>query len=378
MLRFFLLISLLLITSNSASGDATSSSGDVAIQHVQNLMEWMQSKGGYINPKVEIRRWDPTDLTSYFGVFTNAPIQNDELLIKIPAEITIHLAEETQDWDYQQVVCELAWTFKEEFELGNESDYAPYINYLKSQPKGQIPAMWSRAGQHLLMRVQGDLNTNGVETYTDGNEMTSWLEEWFENDCMLRVQHQDEEGSLNPYFLALATQRGYDYAMLPIYDMINHHNGNKINTITRPSIFHSNGFGVYAIRDLKAGEELFYSYHGCPDCGNSLSYWGTPEMLRDFGFVESYPRRFHLKGNFTIFIDQDEDTPGEFKASCRDNRCPGRKFAQHQIERLDMVYKHEFVPSKDFIPSFEYYMITEYHSALTVASRRRGYRECHA
>jgi hypothetical protein len=31
------------------------------------------------------------------------------------------------------------------FELGNESTYAPYIYYLKSQPNGQIPAMWSPA-----------------------------------------------------------------------------------------------------------------------------------------------------------------------------------------------------------------------------------------
>jgi hypothetical protein len=68
----------------------------------------MQSKGGYIHPKVEIRRWDPNDPTSYFGVFANAPIQNDELLIKIPAEITLQLAKETKNWDYEEVVCELA------------------------------------------------------------------------------------------------------------------------------------------------------------------------------------------------------------------------------------------------------------------------------
>jgi hypothetical protein len=176
MLRFFSLVSLILITSNSASGNATSSSDDVAIQRVQNLMEWMQSKGGYIHSKVEIRRWNSSDPTSYFWVFTNAPIQNDELLIKIT--------------------------------------YAPYINYLKSQPKGQIPAMWSPAGQHLLLLVQGDLNTNGIETYADGDDLTMWLEEWFEKDCMLQ---EDGNGSLHPYFLALATtQRGYDRAMLPI------------------------------------------------------------------------------------------------------------------------------------------------------------------
>jgi hypothetical protein len=55
--------------------------------------------------------------------------------------------------------------------------------------------MWSPAGQHLLMLVQGDLNTNGVETYADGDGMTSWLWEWYEKDCMLQ---EDDNGSLHP------------------------------------------------------------------------------------------------------------------------------------------------------------------------------------
>lgn len=346
---------------------------DAATQQVQILIEWMESKdSGYINPQVQIRRWDPTDANSYFGAFANAPIRKDELLIKIPREITIQLPTEAQNWTYQDTVCDLAWTFKHEFELGDESAYAPYINYLKSQPKRQLPAVWTPAGQHLLTQVQGDLNMNGVGSYTDGKEIASWIWEWFEDDCM--NSKDDAAGdnataseSLNPYFLALATQRGYDYAMLPIYDMLNHHNGkNKINTITRPSIFHSDGFGVYALRDLQAGEELFYSYHGCPDCGDSLSYWGTPEMLRDFGFVEGYPQRFHLKDGYTIFMDQDENT-GTYTASCSDDECPPKEFAKHQVERLEAVYKQDVLLSKDFIEASEYNVILQYHKALTVA-----------
>jgi len=44
----------------------------------------------------------------------------------------------------------------EEFKLGDESKHAPYINYLKHQPRGLLPAEWSDAGRKLLEEtIQG-------------------------------------------------------------------------------------------------------------------------------------------------------------------------------------------------------------------------------
>jgi hypothetical protein len=41
--------------------------------------------------------------------------------------------------------------------LGNASAYAPYVNYLLSQPHGQLPSHWSDAGKQLLYEVIGEL-----------------------------------------------------------------------------------------------------------------------------------------------------------------------------------------------------------------------------
>eukprot|EP00980_Cylindrotheca_fusiformis_P001782 scaffold406_cov57-Cylindrotheca_fusiformis.AAC.6 len=339
------------------------------------MMEWMESKGGYRHPQVDIRRrLDDADENNNFGVFANGPIAKDELLLQIPPDIIISLEQE-EVVGYDKVVCELAWKLKYEYELGNQSDYAPYINYLKSQPnKAQIPTLWSPAGKHLLLQVQGNINMNSANSYTNGTEIVSWLYEWYGADCMKPGKDEEEDddfGSLNPYFLALTVQRGYDYAIIPIYDMINHHSDttNKINCITRPSIYDPNGFGVYAIRDLQVGEEIVYSYYGCADCGDSLHYWGTPEMVRDFGFVEEYPHRFHFRGHYSIYIDRknNDDDGMTFTATCKNDKCPGRDFAEYQLDRLESVYENEIVTSREFIPSKEYNVIVQYYQALTNA-----------
>lgn len=94
--------------------------------------------------------------------------------------------------------------------------------------------------------------------------------------------------SLNPYYLAMVTQRGYDRVLIPVYDLINHHNNpDKINVVARPSIYSRDGFGAYSLKDLSPNDELYYSYQdsedfrqcevGKKDCKSTINYWGTPE-----------------------------------------------------------------------------------------------------
>ena len=37
-----------------------------------------------------------------------------------------------------------------QFILGDQSKFAPYVNYLKNQPRGRIPSEWTPAGKQLL------------------------------------------------------------------------------------------------------------------------------------------------------------------------------------------------------------------------------------
>lgn len=40
-----------------------------------------------------------------------------------------------------------------QFLLGDASPHAPYVNYLKDQPRGRLPNEWSAAGKELLRRI---------------------------------------------------------------------------------------------------------------------------------------------------------------------------------------------------------------------------------
>lgn len=172
-------------------------------------------------------------------------------------------------------------------------------------------------GQELLLKVQGDISMyDFMPEPVHGSHMVNWMDEYFGDSCL----SEEDDEALDRHFMALVVQRGFDEALIPIYDMVNHNRG-KVNTVTRPSVTSEDGFGMYATRDILAGEELFFAYHDCkfslfilqfekknnhnhtsniffplvaPDSGTVPEYWGTPEILRDFGFVEPYPHRFHM------------------------------------------------------------------------------------
>jgi len=316
---------------------------------VRELVEWSKDKGGSFHPNVEIRRWNTSDPSSYFGVFLDGPVQKDDLLIQIPGQIKLQLHPDfwTNSSINDEVNCELAWFLKREYDLGDDSTYAPYINYIKAQSKRQIPAMWSNMGKKLLEKVQGDMVVRDlVADEDDGSHLHSWIKDWYGGDNCLEDKVTNQV--LDEWYMAMARQRGYDYTLIPIYDMVNHNNGD-INTITRPSIFDKDGFGVYALRDMQAGEELFYSYYDCPDCrgcetcGSSLSYWGTPEMLRDFGFVEPYPHKYQSydddESAIAFMVDEDGNV------SC-ENKCPDKDLIEKFHSKLLPVLERDVLPMK--------------------------------
>jgi len=333
---------------------------------VQELIQWMESSGGFLDPRVEIRRWNPDDPTSYFGVFANAPIKGDEVLMHIPDKIKMQLIDDDEGdgngESYEYSVCGLSWMLQDEFEEEDESDYLPYINYLKTQARGQLPATWSPVGQYLLLKVQGDLPMTDAFGKTDPEAMVEWLE-YIHELCV------EDGDTLDPHFIALAVQRGFDSALIPVYGMINHGNVENVNTITKSSTFDQEGFKVYALRDLQAGDELYFSYHGCPDCDDRTNQWGTPEMLRDFGFVEGYPQRFHVLDDITIFVDEvaTEDGGKGYIGSCLDDNCPDQSWVEEQVSRLANVEERLFEKAKSVVPEQEYTIIRDYHKALLVA-----------
>jgi len=173
--------------------------------------------------------------------------------------------------------------------------------------------------------------------------------------------------------MAMVVQRGWDRALCPVYDMMNHNNG-RLNT-NNTSVFGEHGFQMESIQDIQAGEELFLTYNDCVDCTayeKSLKdFRGTADIVRDFGFVESYPHAWSLSIPHTVKFQVHELTDKEgnleytvtwLDESWVDNR--GLQFLSTQIFRLDELLRNKITPSRPLLPENEWRVIVDYVNAL--------------
>jgi len=341
------------------------------------IVGWVVSKGGYFSSKLEIRGMAPNDPASPLGVFAKQDIDAHEKLLFVPRSLYIALSnplpiDNSDDaWYYYTNYCELSKKLKTEMEKGDTSDYAPYIRYLNKQKPGQLPAAWSQAGKDLLRKVLPP-NHDGVD----------WINQRFRNICI------GDDDPLEEHAVALTVQRGFDNALIPIWDMVNHKNGHV--NVENDSIWHKDGFHLRSKRAIKAGEELFATYDKCLDCGNIWWYWGTPEILRDFGFVEDYTQRWvfyeegiwfemeHDKdGELAIIWDMDqefEDEPPQIYDLDDDDEAEpygvadkaGMAFLKSEVERLQGL-EAELKEHTAGVPKHEMETILQYHRAASLA-----------
>jgi len=374
----FAIFSLLAITSkrvaaNSERNDSSSNSNSDSNSNIDNdsntkaihndLISWVRSRGGSFSDKIEIRRVDPTDLTSYMGVFVREPIEAKESLFAIPRDCYIDVFDTAAEMDqndenveaaYHENLCSLATKLMKEMKLGKESEYAPYLAYLDTQKPGQLPANWSKEGKDLLRRVA-----------IPGSPIVDWIDWYFKGekrDCIGNKSHGESKISFEEHMVEMTVQRCFDTALIPIWDMVNHDNG-KINT-ENDSMHEADGLRVRAARSLEPGEEVFASYDKCLDCQGLEEYWGTPEILKDFGFVENYPHRWVFSDQ-EIWIQVYEDY--EFDAYFGDDETkitPGERqleFLTKELARLEDV-EESFLVNKGNIPNREWETISRFHS----------------
>lgn len=247
------------------SGMEAHEGGDILLSHSKKLTSWLTSSSGYLHPSLQMRRLDETDPTSMFGLFTESDLKEGTLLFSIPDDIIIH----SNDNKLQQLDCGLVRVLTEELRKKDESQYAPYINYLlDTQPPGQLPSGWSDAGKEMLMKALGDEDFNIVDARASfdryksfdfqntlpPSQAISWLENGWFYEC------NGETDELSQYAALLVLQRSWDDVLIPIYDMISHRNGIWFNTRSDDNGVHNGKIiNVYTNRDVFAGEQIYGS-----------------------------------------------------------------------------------------------------------------------
>lgn len=339
------------------------------------VVDWVVSKGGYFSEKIVIRGMDPQDPSSPLGVFAVADINPKETLFEIPHSCYIALwddAVEVDDHDpeeaehYWENICLLSRKLANEINLGQNSSYAPFIDYVRAQKHGQLPATWSKAGKDALRSL-----------LPSGSDVVDWIEKYFKGTCI------DENDEFQEHIVATTVQRCYDTALIPVWDMVNHWNGR--NNTENGSVFAGDKLQVRASTLIRKGEEVYTSYDECADCGEQMYYWGTPEILRDFGFVESPAQKwvFYDEGIWFMLAPSDysndsseleviwdtEEVPESYDSDDLPDGIPdtdGINFMRGELKRLNDVAKFE-LEEQGSIPKYEWDTIMQYYTAATLA-----------
>jgi hypothetical protein len=406
LLLFVILPNLIVIT---AAKDTTTSTKTTtsSFNHGPAILDWVRSKeGGFVSDKLEIRRQDPTDDSTPFGVFTTRDIEPEERLMDIPRECYISLpmddiltAHELMDNPdvtedaklayYYQNLCKLTHHFLHELELfqthPEQSMYAPYMAYLlDTQRMGQVPATYSQAGKNLLRQILGPIpegeapNKFNDKYQLPPSQLVDWIDELFiQTGCI-------EAGNvLQEHAVALSAQRGYDSEFIPLWDMVNHDNG-KLNTANSPIHSDEGIFKVWATQPIAAGEEIYATYNFCTDCLDMGYEWGTSGIYRDFGFVERPPQVWNLADQIyfevieEVKVEEDGDDVEHLVVRANfeiywesydlHNEYPdeeGVVYLQAQLARLEAL--EDLIRSQDErygeVPEHEMNMIRQFYHA---------------
>jgi hypothetical protein len=180
------------------------------------VLEWISRQpGAYYNPKQFLEERD-----GLIGIFATAPIARGELLCRIPWEWTLR-GEVEED---EQLSCSLVASLTKHLQMGTKSKYAPYIQYVKHQPKQILVSSWSQPGQDLILKVLGQtreendddedyrrLPPRALARHFPPLGLTSWLDEWRSNCKGDETGHQA---------VLLVLMRADDCLIIPGYDFV--------------------------------------------------------------------------------------------------------------------------------------------------------------
>jgi hypothetical protein len=307
---------------------------------IQNsLFGWIEANGGYINPKIELST-GPDENWNIRGVFATSKIYEDEKIFSLTPALQICSTD----------MCELVGKVRDELQKGEESFYWPYISAMEDHFV-DVPSIWNEHERSLLVGLQP----------------TDWQRHlvWFEHSCQGDV---NDAHHLRAMLLVVARSNGNDdqSCMSPLYDSLNHGNGDQVNTANR---YEGTNFEKVASVPIQAGAQVFNSF-GDSDVGR---------LFRDYGFIAQYPRLWAFEGadgqqyTFECFDDNGMMTIDTNPFNAPHQHSPealAEQLARH-IEAIQEVEVPEYGEDDPNLDPWRHRMALEYRAeymhAMTTA-----------
>ena len=298
---------------------------------VQNsLFNWIESNGGYINPKVELTT-GPDENWHVRGVFATSAMEEGERLFTLPPAVQIC----EKDW------CGLVGKVRDELVKGEESFYWPYISAMEDHLV-DLPTIWNEHERSLLAGLQP----------------TDWQRHliWYENGCGGDV---NDAHHLRAMLLVVARSNGDESqsCMSPFYDSLNHASGNLLNTANRQN---GDNYEKYVTQPIPAGGQVFNSF-GDSDVGR---------LFRDYGFISQYPRLWTFEGTdgqqyaFECFDEDGYMTvdTNPFASPHQESPSALAEQLKYQVETLDATEIPEFEEDDSRVDPWRHRIALEYRA----------------
>ena len=319
---------------------------------IQPQIDWVRANGGFVNGNVEIRRKTDSNVVdpsrAPYGVFATAAIAKSETIFSIPKQCHISAAI-GDDQVADGMHCGTVRSLIREFQLGNASAYAPYVNFLKNLPHGLLPSSWSPSGKKLLVDLLGSM--------LPPRDPVTWLENEWKQEC---------EGSDDPmadHAAMLVVERDWNGHLVPLLDILNSRRGFWDNTDHNALDIDDDGVDevvVKASRPISAGEEIFTDFNE-----------NTPDLLRDCGIVEPYPQVWDFRRQRISFsLNERRKTPGKlilkWHSPPMENLQQIEAFQKEKNRLAQFASSYLEVPPSD-IPEHEWNTIVDYHEAVSLA-----------
>ena len=341
---------------NDSSGESSPN------EHQKAMFDWVRSKGGFVHHGLEFRRYND-DPKAPFGLFTNKSILKDETILVIPRECTIHSP-------IPEEYCLAGYALDRELALGNSSLFAPYVNYLlDTQPYGQLPCTFTRAGKTMLTTMIPDGKTAGTPHQDYSADITSWD---FFSHCNIGPEHE--------YAFQLLRQRSWSDILIPVYDMMSHTNDPSILNTQCDQVQGARNIKVVASRTIMPEEELFLSYTNFPGSEDMHDWYGVTEMVRDFGFIPALPQRWVISAGsknasktfaFELQNANEKISGGERRTAVEWIYQPPTKqqieFGETLLDHLKQFASEKLSTNQKNVPQHERDLIVQYNQAFVSA-----------
>ncbi|KAL3764530.1 hypothetical protein ACHAW5_004794 [Stephanodiscus triporus] len=251
-----------------------------------NLVKWFRNHGGTIDDRVT-NGYEPG--SNIRGMIATDDIPAETILVHTPGSLVI-------PGNHDCCGCKNIEAVKEELRKGEQSKWHTYFDFVDISSWSRVPFDWDRArgSGRAIQELQGMPPAGHTHEQIDK----------YQEECLAGKEMTD----LDLKAFKVGMTRVADIGMVPMYDLMNHHNG-IINTYLHTE--DDGGLFVLSLTGIPAGAPLYLSYA-------RSGHESTIDSFNAYGFVEDYPQlwRWNDSKNQLVenhahhrYVTESEDLP---------------------------------------------------------------------